>query len=136
MRGIDKATSMEALARVKVNFLHFSVKLFHTRNTSISVHKKMPPHPETCSNKRCPNKGRTLSLDYFRQGDAPPDCYVYHRRCCDCRKTRPIPLPSHLPSPSPARAPRRHCTRCHRRWSMYRFPDQSRNNQYCIYCRK
>src|SRR5579859_3643809 len=93
----------------------------------------MTPPPKACTNRRCPHKGTSLSLDYFHKGDSPPDCSTYHVRYSDCRKTRPIPLPSHLPGPSPANASCRRCQKCHREWSSARFPNQHRK-EYCLFC--
>src|SRR5436190_6240244 len=95
----------------------------------------MTPPPQICSNHRCHHKGHPLSLDYFHKDDSPPDCYIYHLRCSDCRKTSQIPLPPHLSGPSPAKAPRKHCSKCHRLWSLPRFPNQYQKDEHCIFCR-
>ena len=87
---------------------------------------------EVCANRRCLHKGRPLSLDYFRKGDVPPDCYTYFKRCSDCRKTTQIPLAAHLPKPSPAKAAHQYCVKCHRLWSLARFPNQG--NKICGFC--
>ena len=50
----------------------------------------MTPHPKECSNPRCRNKGRDLTLAHFRKGDSEPECYVYHKQCSECRKARQI----------------------------------------------
>src|SRR5271169_3166438 len=89
----------------------------------------MTPPPQICYDGKCPHKRRPLSLDYFRKGDSPPECYTYFRRCSDCRKTSTIPLPTHLP---PAKTARQYCKKCHRLWSLTRFPNQT--NKYCMFC--
>src|SRR5271167_4921 len=92
----------------------------------------MTPPPQICYDGKCPHKRRPLSLDYFRKGDSPPECYTYFRRCSDCRKTNTIPLPTHLPKPSPAKTARQYCKKCHRLWSLTRFSNQT--NKYCMFC--
>ena len=106
----------------------------HTSRTSDLV---MTPPPQICTDTRCRHKRHPLSLDYFRKGNSLPDCYVYHSRCSDCRRTSQIPLPSHLPGPSPTNAVRKFCQRCHRQWSLTRFPNQNQRDKdkYCVFCR-
>ena len=96
------------------------------------------PLPRTvCSNRRCHHKGKHLSEDCFRKNDSPPNCYIFHSRCNTCRKTSPIPLPSHLPESSPINAHRKKCTKCHQSWSLSRFSsqNQSERDTLCEHCR-
>ena len=92
----------------------------------------MTPQPQVCTNRCYRHKGSSLSLDYFHKGCSPPDCYLYHSRCSDCRKSPQIPLPPHLLPPSPANASRKSCQRCHRDWSLPRFPNC--RDEYCEFC--
>src|SRR5208282_2500167 len=69
----------------------------------------MAPPPTLCSNSHCRHQGNPIPPEYFRKGDSPPDCYVYLKRCSDCRGTRPMPLASYFPSPSPVNTRRKKC---------------------------
>src|SRR2546423_10911979 len=90
---------------------------------------------KTCTNGRCCHKGSPLSLDYFRKSHSPPQCYHYHKRCSNCRGTNSIPLPPNLPAPSPSKAKRIQCSKCHHFWSLGRFPiHQGLRKPYCIFC--
>jgi hypothetical protein len=53
----------------------------------VSFELTMTPHPRACSNHRCRNKERDLSLAYFRKGNSEHECYIYHKQCNDCRQT-------------------------------------------------
>src|SRR2546423_14185104 len=92
---------------------------------------------KTCTDARCCHQGKPLSLDHFRKAHSPPHCYHYHKRCSDCRRANPIPLPAHLPAPSPSKAKRIQCSKCKHFWSLGRFPLnlQGLKNPYCIFCR-
>src|SRR5579859_7397390 len=50
--------------------------------------RTMPPSPQVCDARDCRHKQHPLSLDYFRKGDSPPECYLYFRRCSDCRRKK------------------------------------------------
>ena len=76
----------------------------------------MTKPPEVCKDPRCCHKGRSLSLAYFRKGSSEPNCYVYHKRCSDCRKKPQIHVPLHF-KPSPLKASCRKCTSCRQEWS-------------------
>ena len=93
--------------------------------------KIMAPPPTLCSNSHCRHQGNSIPPEYFRKGDSPPDCYVYLKRCSDCRGTCPIPLASHLLS-SPVNARRKKYGKCRQLWSLHWFP--YRNQGMCIYC--
>src|SRR5579859_613237 len=43
-----------------------------------------------------------------------------------------IPLPAHLPKPSPVKASRQYCRKCHRLWSLPRFSNEA--NKCCMFC--
>src|SRR5579859_4471483 len=91
-----------------------------------------PPSPQVCDARDCRHKQHPLSLDYFRKGDSPLECYLYFRRCSDCRRRNTIPLPAHLPKPSPVKASRQYCRKCHRLWSLPRFSNEA--NKCCMFC--
>src|SRR5579859_2456868 len=50
--------------------------------------RTMPPSPQVCDARDCRHKQHPLSLDYFRKGDSPPECYLYFRRSSDCRRKK------------------------------------------------
>jgi len=64
-----------------------------------------------------------------------PHCYRFYSQCSDCRKVNPIRLAARTLPPSPVHAQRKRCTKCHRDWSLIRFPSNGiRENEVCCFC--